>query len=130
MVRGYRALHYQDFALTPLVHIAEIAARQGYDLYSLEIDGKDLHRAVRFLAAAIDNPKLVSRYTKATQDLGFSYHPAGGLNWLEPYYRRFPDEQVARLLKTSMKTRPISHRWTGASTLYFYEPGTRLDEEK
>jgi poly(beta-D-mannuronate) lyase len=55
MARGYRAIHYQNFAILPLVYIAEIAARQGYDLYSLSIDGKDLHLAIRFLMRCIGN---------------------------------------------------------------------------
>jgi len=116
MGRGSRALHYQNFAVLPLVFIAEIAARQGYDLYGLKVDGRDLHLAVDFLLRALDRPALLRGYTTDEQDLRF-IDRREELNWLEPYHRRFPSPATARWLA---RLRPLAHNWTGGpSTLYF-----------
>lgn len=119
--RGARALHYQNFAVLPLVFLAEVAARQGYDLYGLAIEGRDLHLAVRFVLRALDDPAALRRYTAEAQDLGFIERRAE-LNWLEPYHRRFPSAGTARWLA---RLRPLSHAWTGGpATLYFARSGT------
>jgi poly(beta-D-mannuronate) lyase len=116
MARGARALHYQNFAILPLVFIAEIAARQGYDLYGLAVDGRDIHLAVGFLLRALEDGSVVRRYTDEQQDLGFIERRAE-LNWLEPYNRRFPGPATARWLA---RLRPLAHNWTGGpGTLYF-----------
>ncbi len=116
MDRGTRALHYQNFAILPLVFIAEIAARQGYDLYGVEIDGRDIHLAVGFLLRAIEDPAVLRRYTAEEQDVDF-IDRREELNWLEPYHRRFPGPETAPWLT---RLRPLSHTWTGGpSTLYF-----------
>ncbi|MGH6912099.1 MAG: alginate lyase family protein, partial [Geminicoccales bacterium] len=116
MARGRRAIHYQNFALLPLIYIAEVASRQGYDLYGATVDGKSIHHAVGFLLSALEDPTLVRRYTDAEQDLGF-VRKGMELNWLEPYQRRFPTPRIARLLA---QVRPVAHRWSGGpSTLYF-----------
>jgi poly(beta-D-mannuronate) lyase len=87
MARGYRAIHYQNFAILPLVYIAEIAARQGYDLYSLSIDGKNLHLAINFLMRCLEDNAVVKRYTTSIQDTSFIWKKRE-LNWMEPYTRR------------------------------------------
>ena len=116
MARGKLALHYQNFAILPLVFIAEIAARQGYDLYELEVDGHDIHLAIGFLLRALEDPATLRRYTAEKQDLAF-IDRGEELNWLEPYHRRFPHLETARWLA---RLRPLAHNWTGGpSTLYF-----------
>ena len=116
MARGKRALHYQNFAVLPLVFIAEIAARQGYDLYGLDVDGRHIHLAVDFLLGAMDDPARLRRYSAEPQDLGF-IDRREELNWLEPYHRRFPGPATARWLS---RLRPLAHTWTGGpGTLYF-----------
>lgn len=125
MDRGKRALHYQNFAILPLVFIAEIAARQGYDLYGLEIDGRDLHLAVGFLMRAMEDPAALRRYTLDAQDLGF-IERRDELNWLEPYHRRFPGPETASWLT---RLRPLSHNWTGGpGTLYFAGHATSVED--
>jgi poly(beta-D-mannuronate) lyase len=125
MDRGKRALHYQNFAILPLIFIAEIAARQGYDLYGMAIDGRDIHLAVGFLLRAIEDPAGLSRHTSDKQDVGF-IDRRDELNWLEPYHRRFPGTETAQWLP---RLRPLSHNWTGGpSTLYFADlRATTLD---
>ncbi len=124
MERGRRALHYQNFAVLPLVFVAEIAARQGYDLYGLKVDGRDLHLAVRFLLQAMDDPAVLRRYTADEQDLRF-IDRRDELNWLEPYHRRFPGPETAQWLA---RLRPLAHNWTGGpGTLYFADLGAAAD---
>ena len=116
MDRGKRALHYQNFSVLPLVFLAEVAAHQGYDLYNLSFDGRNIHLAVQFLLKGLDDPAVIRRYTAEEQDLSF-IDRRDELNWLEPYHRRFPGPETASWLA---RLRPLSHTWTGGpSTLYF-----------
>ena len=122
MHRGKRALHYQNFAILPLVYIAEIASRQGYNLYDLKINDKDLHLAINFLMKCINNIEIIKKKTGYDQDTSFIYKKRE-LNWMEPYVRRFRNEDIETFLE---QRRPIYHRWSGGnSTLYFYSPGTK-----
>src|ERR1700761_681266 len=59
MARHENALHYQSFALTPLVIIAELAERQGTDLYSIRSNGHTIVDAVDFLVHASTNLDLM-----------------------------------------------------------------------
>lgn len=116
MDRGKRAMHYQNFSILPLVYIAEIADRQGYDLYSLTHDGKNLHLAIDFLLKSIKDQNIVKKYTKETQDLSF-YSNKNELNWVEPYYRRFQNQEINDII---VNKGPFNYYWTGgSSTLYF-----------
>ncbi|MGB8029748.1 MAG: alginate lyase family protein [Terracidiphilus sp.] len=67
MARHENALHYQSFALAPLVMIAELAARQGVDLYSLRVNGHTIVDAVDFLVCASANRSLVKKYASEPQ---------------------------------------------------------------
>lgn len=119
MARGRRALKYQNFAILPLVYIAEIAAQQGYDLYGLNIDGKDIHLAIKFLMNCIKDKNNVKGCPRSSQYMSFTYG-SGETNWMEPYNRRFKNEKIVTFLKGR---RPLYHRWAGGnSTLYFYSP--------
>jgi poly(beta-D-mannuronate) lyase len=119
MARGERAIHYQNFAILPLVYIAEIANHQGENLYAVTVDGRSLHAAVGFLLDAIHNPRIVEIYTDKPQDLSF-VDQRGELNWMEPYNARFSDPRIEAILAGR---RPVIHRYGGGnSTLYFYRP--------
>jgi len=140
VARGACALKYQDTMLLNLMFLAELAAMQGYDAYSLSVDGKTLHTAVKFLLDAVDDPSVVLPY--AVQDptnclnepplptIGLSTVvevPPGGLNytaWLEPYIARFPDHpnslRLRNLLKGGLEpNRPIFHPHSGGNTTCF-----------
>jgi poly(beta-D-mannuronate) lyase len=67
MVRHENAIHYQSFALAPLVMIAELARRQGVDLYNLRVNGHTIADAVDFLVRASANPGLVRQYASEPQ---------------------------------------------------------------
>jgi hypothetical protein len=89
VARDACSTRYQALALQWLVMIAELAASQGYDLYSLEVRGQTIHAAIQFLADVIDNPSLLDPYKgNATalcdKPLGSPQDLAGSaLPWLE-----------------------------------------------
>ncbi len=131
--RGARALWYQRQAVASLVTIAELAALQGHDLYALEIDGRSLHAAIRFLLDAIDEPARVARYAAANrnpgpspdwrrQDLSFLERRGHGrhyMAWVEFYRARFPDRpETARLealLWRAGDPRPLVDEFSGGN---------------
>jgi poly(beta-D-mannuronate) lyase len=137
--RGSRALWYQRHAISSLVAMAEIAAVQGYDLYKVNTEGRDLHLAVRFLLDAIQNPKLVWKYAEANvnpgpsrnwmvQDMGFLRRRGHGrhyMAWAEAYMRRFPDRpeaiELARVLRErDPNFRPMVDEYSGGDTTCFF----------
>jgi poly(beta-D-mannuronate) lyase len=68
MARNERAIHYQSFALQPLVPIAQFAVRQHIDLYAYRSPtGHTLRDAVNFFGAALANPAIVKAYVPDTQ---------------------------------------------------------------
>lgn len=139
--RGARALWYQRHALASLVAIAEMAALQGRDLYGLEVSGRDLHLAVRFLLDGIDDPDRVRRYAKANvrpgpesdyrrQDLTFLLRRGHGrhyMAWAEIYMARFPGRpESRRLLRVLAEAdpgfRPMTDDYSGGNTTCFFAP--------
>jgi len=132
--RGWKALWYQRHAVASLVVIAEMAAVQGYDLYAIEVDGRSLHRAVEFLAAAVEEPELVWPYAAENrnpgrfgnyrvQDLTFMRRRGHGrhyMAWLEAYRARFPErpaaERLWRLLhEFDARPRPLIDDYSGGN---------------
>jgi len=71
MARHERAIHYQGFALQPLVVIAELATRQGIDLYAYSANGHTLRDAIVFFGRAVDDPSLILPYTPDEQMKGY-----------------------------------------------------------
>jgi poly(beta-D-mannuronate) lyase len=68
MARHERAIHYQAFALQPLVPLAEFAERQHVPLYQYRSPtGHTIFDAVNFFGAALQNPEIVKPYTSDTQ---------------------------------------------------------------
>lgn len=141
--RGARALWYQRHAIASLVVIAEMARRQGVDLYGLTVDGKSLHDAVRFLLDAIERPGLVEGYAAENhrpgldadwtlQDLSFLQtrgHDRHYMAWAEIYIARFGDRPEAQRLEKLLATtdpgfRPMLDDYSGGdTTCFFYVPG-------
>jgi poly(beta-D-mannuronate) lyase len=142
--RGARALWYQRHAVASLVTMAEMAAVQGHDLYGYAVDGHDIHSAIRFLLAAVDDPKLVWPYAEANinpgpyanwmvQDMGFLVRRGHGrhyMAWAEPYMRRFPDRIEAKALARLLPARdpdwrPMVDEYSGGDTTCFFAPTSR-----
>jgi hypothetical protein len=72
MARHERAIHYQSFALQPLVPLAEFAERQHVPLYSYRSPtGHTIRDAVNFLGQAVANPQVVKAYTPDEQMTDF-----------------------------------------------------------
>jgi poly(beta-D-mannuronate) lyase len=77
LARHERAIHYQSFALQPLVPIAQFAERQGVPLYAYKSPtGHTVRDAVNFLGAVLANPEIVKAYVPDTQmidDMGSDF---------------------------------------------------------
>ncbi len=68
MARHERAIHYQSFALQPLIPLAEFAERQHVPLYQYRSpSGRTIIDAVNFFGAAVADPGIVKPYTSDTQ---------------------------------------------------------------
>jgi poly(beta-D-mannuronate) lyase len=67
MARHENALGYQGFALEPLILIAQLASRQGIDLYAYQANGHTIRDAVIFFGKALENPDLIKTYTAEPQ---------------------------------------------------------------
>lgn len=116
MQRHELSTHYQSFAINPLVMTAELAMRQGYDLYALTVNGHRLADAVAFLDRALTDPTVVRRYTPEPQGVDKEFKPGmESLCWAEAWQARWPSAHWAARL-----TRPAySERMGGSTTLAF-----------
>lgn len=118
MARHELALHYQNFALLPLIGIAELAQRQGYDLYARQSrSGRTIHDAVRFLLDGLDDPSLLKRYASEPQDFHSLKPGSRGFSWMEAYRRRFPSPRFDRWL-----TAPPFEPRLGGDTRVYWSP--------
>jgi len=102
---------YSNTDLLHLTAIAEMAATQGYDLWSMSVNGKSLETAIEFLLNAYENPALLYQYSKAgggtcfegnpgdPPDFRLFTHPDSSLAWMEPYLARFPFSATAARLR-------------------------------
>jgi poly(beta-D-mannuronate) lyase len=138
--RGRRALFYQRHAISSLVAIAEMAAVQGYDLYSLKNDaGHGLHHMVGFLVEGIDDPAVLAPYTERRQYLGFldrRGHDRHYMAWFEAYRARFPESPLTRRLEAQIRgngsfEEPLLDEYAGGPMTCFFaapEPIGRADE--
>jgi poly(beta-D-mannuronate) lyase len=105
MARHENALHYQSFALAPLVMIAELASRQGIDLYSLRVNGHTI--------GASADLGLMKQY--ATEPQTFSLFdgkkpPA----WVEFWAARHPGKPWTDIITTPLVDSTIG----GNATIY------------
>lgn len=115
MERHELALHYQAFAIEPLVMIAELARRQGIEIYGLEKNKCQLKDAVAFLSRAMTDPSLVKKYTSETQQTGTDLAPGSQLlAWIEFWNARFDDPSLKGLLQKPF----YANRLGGNTTLY------------
>jgi poly(beta-D-mannuronate) lyase len=97
MARHENALRYQNFALAPLVMIAELAARQGTDIYRIRVIGHTIADAVDFLVRASANLDLMKQYASEPQT--FSLFSGKRLPaWTEFWAARHPGEPWSSLL--------------------------------
>jgi poly(beta-D-mannuronate) lyase len=109
MGRGQKALHYQLYALGPLIMLAELGEANGLDLYA-EREGA-IHRLVRFNLAAMRDPSLLEKTAEAKQE---AKPPYAGLEigWAVPYTQRFPNAELSAMIAQSANVR--FWQWGGA----------------
>jgi poly(beta-D-mannuronate) lyase len=109
MGRGQKALHYQLYALGPLIMLAELGEANGLDLYA-ERDGA-IHRLVQFNLAAMKAPSLLEKRAEAKQE---AKQPYGGLDigWAVPYTERFPNADLSAMIAQAANVR--FWQWGGA----------------
>ena len=102
MGRGRMALHYQLYALEPLIMLAELGESNGIDLYA-EREGA-IHRLVKFDVAAMNDPSLIAKRTGEEQSISL---PFSGLDigWAVPYVQRFPNADLTTLIAQASTVR-------------------------
>jgi poly(beta-D-mannuronate) lyase len=114
MARHENAIHYQAFALQPLVTIAEFAARQNVDLYGYSDHGHTLKDAIVFLGHAVADPTIVRQYTTDEQNLHFG---PGDVAELEFYITRFGSTGIPASLTDLLKQPATAVRLGGSTTV-------------
>ena len=115
MQRHELALHYQAFAIEPLVMIAELAGRQGLRLFGFKEKERGLADAVRFLAGAMRDPAVVKRYTPEEQTMSPDLDAGSqAMAWLELWNARFGESGFVGMLQKPYFTARLS----GSTTLY------------
>jgi poly(beta-D-mannuronate) lyase len=115
MKRHELALHYQAFAIEPLVMIAELARRQGLGIYGLVENKRRLSDAVDFLSKAIADPSMVKKYTPEAQQTDPDLKPGSQLlAWAEFWNQRSPDPSWQSALQKPFYTARLG----GNTTLY------------
>ncbi len=103
LARRQKALDYQNFALAPLVMLAELAALRGEDWYGRG-DGAIHRLAARTLAGIRDPKEFAALAGESAMDV-----PKGGvLGWLAFYRARFPDRVPATAPRG-----PFRYPWLG-----------------
>ena len=147
LLRDENAIHYQSFALLPLVFIAEIAERQGYDIYSESRGAKNIHLAILFLMEIIENSVYFENkqnelyanpfvcagdcdyevsYNEQTYFDKSIWSKGYILSWVEPYQARFGNDALRVFLTNQGLRREdgiFQHHFTGGSaTLHFHLP--------
>jgi poly(beta-D-mannuronate) lyase len=116
MARHENALHYQSFALAPLVMIAELASRQGVDLYSLRVNGHTISDAVDFLVRASADPTLIKKYASEPQTFSlFSGEKPPA--WTEFWAARHPGKPWSDII-----TAPLVDSTIGGNTTIYAAP--------
>lgn len=121
MKRGELAAHYQNYAVMYLAMIAEIAERQGYPLWELEVDGQSLHTLIAFNNRIMADPNFVTAYSGA-DEVSLRYRDdMQYFAWYEIYLSRFHNQQMEDWIAPN---RPMYNRSLGGHlTMYFYSYG-------
>ena len=114
LARKGRALSYHNYALAPLILMAELAAARGEDWYQLR-DGA-IHRLVARTVSGIRDPAAFARLAGVpTVEI-----PTGGiLGWLAFYRARFPRRAEGA------PNGPFNYNWLGGNLTLIAAKGLR-----
>ena len=107
MARHERAIHYQSFALQPLVPLAAFAERQGVPLMQYRSpSGRTIEDAVNFFGKALADPSIVKAYTPEEQMIGGEGKDFYAFAEIySSYYPELPDAVVRGLQQPTFATR-------------------------
>jgi len=114
MARHENAIHYQAFALQPLIMVTEFAERQNVDLYTYSENGRTIRNAVTFLGKAVADPGVVKQYTTDEQKTHFS---PGDIAELEFYFARFDPDSAPTSLRDLLRAPATATRVGGNVTV-------------
>lgn len=104
------AIHYSNAAITSLVTIAQMAHKQGVDLYSFTENNRSLDLAIGFLLDATENPSVIYKYAKQGSHTG-SFRGFTASNqkndwsndaaqWSYFYATRFPEGVLTKRMRS------------------------------
>jgi poly(beta-D-mannuronate) lyase len=114
MARHENAIHYQGFALEPLVLIAELVTRQGIPLYEYKANGHKLRDAIVFFGRAVEDSSLIKPYTSDAQTSNFG---SGDFADFAFYTARFGSDGLPPAIVNALKHPTTATRLGGCTTL-------------
>lgn len=114
MARHENAIHYQGFALQPLIVIAEFASHQGINLYAYQAHHRSIRSAILFYGRAVADPSLVKRNSSDAQKLDFRPNDFAALNF---YVVRFGIEGLPTAITEALQHSTTETRIGGNTTL-------------
>jgi poly(beta-D-mannuronate) lyase len=114
MARHENAIHYQGFALTPLILIAEFASRQNIDLYAYQSHHRSLRDAILFYGRAVADPSLVKPYTSDPQNNDPHPNDFAAFNF---YAARFPTDALPPSIAYALRHPTTETRIGGNTTV-------------
>jgi len=95
--------------------IAELAYRQGLNIYPLEQRGHRLSDAVNFLSRALADPSIVKKYTPEAQQIDPDLQPGSALlSWTELWTARTGDPAWQKYISKQY----FDLRLAGSTTLF------------
>ena len=112
MVRHENSVHYQGFALQPLVLIAQFVSRQGIDLWGYTANGLTIRDAIVFFGRAASDFSLLKPYTYDAQRPGFPDRDFAAYNF---YISKFGTEGIPPIMVKALRN-PVSDSRLGGST--------------
>lgn len=116
MARSERSIHYQSFALQPLIPIAEFAERQHVPLYSYTSPtGHTIADAIDFLGKAVGDPSIVKAYTPDEQLVDSDAPDFFAAT--EFYVCRFPNRKLPGSIADALKQATYATRLGGSTTV-------------
>jgi poly(beta-D-mannuronate) lyase len=102
MARAGMALHYQLYAVGPLVMLAELGEANNIDMYGQKKGA--IHRLVNFDIAAMKDPSIIAKRTGVAQNIPAQYS-GQEIGWAVPYVKRFPNAQLSAWIAAAATTR-------------------------
>jgi hypothetical protein len=129
MARHERAIHYQSFALQPLIPLAAFAARQHVPLIEYRSpSGLTVGDAVRFFGETLANPEVVRAYTPDAQLM--AGEGPDFFAFAEFYSHYFPHAQLPAAIQQGLKQPTFATRIGGSTTMIAGYVPSLVDEKK